>query len=188
MVIGGAVLTILLGLMLNVRSASNSQALTTTVQTNLVAVTDIVETDFRKAGYAVPVYPVDSGIVYATPDSISFRGDIDNNGTVDNVQYFLGKTMPAGNVNPASRYLYRAVNGSAKPMNVGITQLQFFYYDTLGNQLSASPHVANPSKINSIRISLQVSSPYPSEITKYDTTYAYASWEEIIKPRNLRMR
>jgi hypothetical protein len=187
-ILGGAVLFLLCVLMMNMRMASTNQTLNTTVQSNMVTITDIMENDFRRIGYRVPVPPSDSSIVYATPDTIKAKGDLDSNGTVETVLYYLGKTKPARNVNPQSRYLYRILNGVTGVMNDGVTLLKFTYYDTLGNQILATPHVANPSSINSVRVTINIASPFPSQISKYDTTYSYASWEQTLKPRNLRTR
>ncbi|HEY6190983.1 MAG TPA: hypothetical protein VI215_01515 [Bacteroidota bacterium] len=186
-ILGGAVLFLLAVLMLTMRTASTGQTLDTTVQSNLATVTDIIENDFRRVGYKVAVPPSDSAIYYATPDSINMKGDIDSNETVDNIWYYWGKTRPAGNVNPQSRYLYRSVNGVVQVMNDGITLLHFAYFDSLGNQLTASPHVASPSKINSVKVTINLASPFPSQISTHDTTYSYANWEQTLKPRNLKV-
>lgn len=186
-IIGGAVMLLLSVLMMNMRSASMTETINTNIQSNLVTVTDIMENDFRKVGYKVPLRPADSSVTYAGKDSLRMKGDLDNNGSVDYVVYYIGRSKPAENVNPRSRYLFRNFNGTVRVMNEGVTQLKFTYYDTLGNVLTASPSVTSPSKINAIKVTLSMESPFPSEITKRDTTYSYATREQTLKPRNLKV-
>ncbi|MBI1805714.1 MAG: hypothetical protein HYR76_01530 [Ignavibacteria bacterium] len=187
LVIGGIVVVLLSSLMLNMRSSSASQTLNTVVQSNMTSLTSVIEYDFRKIGYKVPVPPADSSIKYAGRDSIVVRGDADNDGTIDVVGYFIGKTKPANNINPRSRYLYRSVNGVTQAMNLGVTNFRLMYFDTSGIELTASPAVTNPSKIYSIKLAISMESAFPSQINKNDTVYSYTTWEQTMRPRNLRV-
>ncbi|MBI1804523.1 MAG: hypothetical protein HYR77_08650 [Ignavibacteria bacterium] len=185
-VIGGIIVLLLHGVMANLRSFAINQTMNTTTQTNMVAISDIVENDFRKAGYGTAKSPSDSGVVYARADSLVLRGDFDNNGTLDVIRYYITKVKPSSNVNPRTRMLYRVFNGVTQPINLGMTSLQFTFYDGAGVQLLASPSVSRSSQIRSIRLVATIESTRPSEITRHDTTYAYGKWEEVVRPRNLR--
>ena len=180
MVIGGIVVILIQALLLSMRMTSGTQAMNTDTQTNLASVTDIIENDFRKIGYRI-TSPADSSIRYADTGKIIISGDIDNNGTVDSVRYYLGSVRPPANVNPRSRYLYRRVNTSEQIVNVGITRFYLVYYDSLGNQLTAVPSVSSPKRISSLRLMLNVESTFP-----YDTVYAGATYEQMFKPKNMR--
>ncbi len=189
LVIGGIVVLMLTGLMLNMRSAANNQTAGTNVQHSATTVGEILEHDLAKAGFNVRKPPADSAIVYAGPDSLILRGDFTNSGTVSVLRYYLGKSKPANNVNPRTRYLYRDLNGKVRVINDGVTTFRCTYYDGAGTILPTAPSVARPSSVGAIRIAINFESTYPSEIIsgkKADSTFAYARWDEVIKPRNMR--
>jgi len=185
-VIGGIIVLLLHGVLANVRSFAVNQTMNTTTQMNMTAISDIVENDFRKAGYGTLKFPADSGVVYARVDSLVLRGDFNNDGTIDVVRYYLGKRKPSANANPRSLFLCRAYNGTLQVMNVGVTNLTFTFYDAVGAQLSASPFVSRPSQIRAVRLAASIESLHPSQLTKFDSVYTYGRWEEVVRPRNLR--
>lgn len=181
-IIGGIVVVLLQGLMFNMTRTAGSQTLETIAQSNVTTAADIVLNDLRKMGYGAPGSG-DSAIIHADPNKIVMKGDLDDNGSYpDSVSYYLGTTKPSGNLNPRTRYLYRKwQNAAGQVMNLGVTQFQFTYYDRSGNQLVAVPCVGNPSQIRSIKLSIAAESIVP-----WEKTYAAASWEQVIKPLNLR--
>ena len=187
-IIGSLAMLMLNGLMGGMRSSSVSQTQNAMVQTNLVTVTDILESDFRKMGYRLPASPKDSSVLYADTTSIVIKGDLDNNGTSqDSIRYSFGTTKPSSNFNPRTRFLFRKWNnGSNQILNVGLTRFRLTYYDGAGNQILATPKVAKPSSIRAIKLTLKMESTHPSEIENRDTTYSYAVWEEVMKPNNLK--
>src|SRR5437667_4012207 len=130
--VGGIVLMLMIGLVINLRSSASARAVNTTVQTNLSTAGDIIQNDFRRMGYRLEKPPSDSAIRYASADSIVFRGDFNDDGVLENVRYYIGKTKPPGNINASTRLLYRNFNGAIVTMNLGISQLRFTYYDTSG--------------------------------------------------------
>ncbi len=186
---GGVVLLMLTGLMLNMRSSANNQTVGTNVQHSATTVAEILEHDFAKAGFNVRTPPADSAVIYAGTDSLVLRGDFSGNGTATILRYYLGRSKPASNVNPRTRYLYRDLGGKVRVINDGVTSFRCTYYDAAGALLAASPSVTRPATINAVRIAVTFESTYPSEIIsskKADSAYAYAKWEEVIKPGNVR--
>src|SRR6185369_12582069 len=89
MAVGGAMLVIILNSNeLAVRAQSESSG-NTQVQRSLTQTTQSVEGEFRNMGYNVPD-SIQSVILAASRQSITFLEDNDANGTIDTVYYRLG--------------------------------------------------------------------------------------------------
>lgn len=192
-IIGGIVLLMLLTFNGNVLQSAGVQTFNTTVQSNLTSVTEILEYDFRKIGYRVPL-SIDNAIVAGDSSSITLKGDFDNNGTLDVISYGVTKTKAVGSTNPKARILWRKVNAApADSFNVGITRFNLQYIDTQKNVYSNSI-TAIAGKISAIRISVAVEGKehFLERKTQYltdalnDTLYVGAYWERTIKPKNMR--
>jgi hypothetical protein len=172
------------------------------VQQNLVAVTTLLEYDFRKIGYCkdytkIPV--ATASIRYADTSKIVFWTDIatggapyTGDGNIDSLSYYVGPTSELANTpNPNDRLLYRVLNNET-PVGVGmgVTIFNLQYYDAFHNKL-ATP-VADPREIQSLQITIQVENPI--KFTKYysakaDSLYQSASWRQIrMIARNLNNR
>jgi hypothetical protein len=179
-IIGGIILLMLVSFNSSVMEGSAIQTFNSIVHSNVTSVTDLIEYDFRKMGYRVgSVY--DSAIVYADSSKIVMRGDINNDGTVEKITYYLGLGQASGHVNPRSRILYRQVDGAgAQRINMGITRFRMAYYNDKDSLINQNP-IASPSKIRAIRLAINMESTSP-----YDTTYAGATWERTITPKNLK--
>ncbi len=178
-ILGATVISAFVTLMLmnvnnNLSVTASQQYLNTNTQQNMVALADMMHYDFKNTGYRV----TDSiKIGRAQADRITVRGDFDNNGTVDSVSYYLGRTSDmTATPNPADRPLYRVVN-NASPVasNWGVTSMSFKYYDESGRETTFR------SKIRSFSVKMSVMSTF-----QYDGQYTYSNWEKLYKPRNLR--
>lgn len=179
-IIGGIILLMLLSFNSSVMEGSAVQTFNSIVQSNITSVTDLIEYDLRKAGYRVGSIH-DSAIVYADSSRILIKGDIDNNGTVERVAYYLDYAGKTGHVNPRARILYRQVNGNpAQAINIGITRFRMAYYDANDVLIAQNP-VTSPSRIRAIRLAVNMESTSP-----YDKTYAGTTWERTITPKNLK--
>lgn len=179
-IIGGMILVMVLGFNANIIEGAGMQTFKTTVQGHMTTVSNILEYDFRKLGFGV-AYQQDSSITYADSTRIVFRGDFDNNGTIDRMTYFFNAAASAGVANPRARVLYRTLNnGAAQSMNLGITRFRFDYYDAAGTKFTGNV-VGNPKLIKSLKMTINIESKEP-----YDTLYAGVCWERTFKPRNLR--
>jgi hypothetical protein len=180
MIIGGMILVMVLGFNANLMEGSGLQTFKTTVQGNMTTVTNILEYDFRKMGYSVP-FPQDSAISYADTAKMTFKGDFDNNGSLETITYTYNPSTPAGGTNPRTRVLYRSYNGGpAQPINVGLTKFRFTYFDSTGIAFGGNV-VSKPSLIKSFKLLMNMESRDP-----YGTSYAGVCWERTIKPSNLR--
>ena len=171
---------------------NNSDLIT---QQNLSAVVILLENDFRKIGYmgdwtkAGQIDPT-KAILYADSTSIKFIGDIDNDGVMDTVYYYVGPTSElSGTPNPNDRILYRSVtstnssnNTFTKSGSMGITQFSLAYFDDFGNQLSFP--ISAPGAIEEIQITLQV-----QNTEAYNGQYVTSYWRQIrLAARNLKNR
>ena len=171
---------------------NNSDLIT---QQNLSAVVMLLENDFRKIGYmgdwtkAGQIDPT-KAILYADSTRIKFIGDINNNGIMDTVYYYVGPTSElSGTPNPNDRILYRSVtstnssnNTLTKSGSMGITQFGLTYFDDFGHQLSFP--ITVPGTIAEIQITLQV-----QNTEAYNGQYVTSYWRQIrLAARNLKNR
>jgi hypothetical protein len=163
------------------------------VQENLVAVTQLLEFDFRKIGYCKDYTKIPSAtlaIRYADTSDITFWTDmavsssnLAGDGNLDSIRYFVSSTNElSATPNPNDRLLYRGTNDQTPiGVNMGVTIFKIQYYDAFRNKL-ATP-VADPREIQYLEISIQVE--HPVKWTKYyntatyDTVYQTAFWKQV---------
>ncbi|MCK5571857.1 MAG: hypothetical protein KAJ12_03820 [Bacteroidetes bacterium] len=178
---------ILIGLQLNQTIAGNADASTANlnVQEAMVDIVQSIEYDFRKMGYGVPEGV--SALIDTGATRISFRADIDNDGTVDVVEWFTGPVI-TGLPNPNIRVLYRRVNGGkAVGAALGVTDFRLRYL----NQDGGPP--VSITAIYIIEVTLQVESPYKvqdqiiTDQSYEDMGYAVAFWRQTrLASRNIK--
>lgn len=149
------------------------------LQQNSKTLAEILDHDLRKIGYKVST----GKIVTADSNKITFRGDIDRNGSIDVVTYTSSNTEVAKSTkNPKDIILYRIVNGdTSKGPSLGLTRLKFTYLDT-NNQPTTTI-----SNIKYIKSELWVESAEPIENPGKpgQNKYLFTYWEMKINPRNL---
>ena len=193
-IIGGIVLLMLTAFNGNVMESSGIQFFKNTVQGNLTTVTDILEYDFRKMGYRVSPTQ-DSAIVYADTSKITFKGDFDDNGVMDTLQYYIDTVKASLTPNPNDKVLHRKLNSTLpQSMYIGATRFKVQYYGKNDTLIKTTP-VLTTSKIKAVKITMslestnrifdnrkgqRLSNPWS------DTTYAGVYWERKIKPVNVR--
>ena len=186
-IIGGLVLLILF----RVNTSATSNLYTNTseanVQSAMISVGAVLEEDFRKIGYCkswTKIPDPTKAILFADTSSIKFLTDLNNDGNVDTLSYFLGSTNGLLNTpNPNDRLLYRVANSDVpKSSNVGITEFKITYFDSFGNILSTP--VTPPSQIQKMQIDIMVENTEP-----IDSTYVVAFWRQLrLTARNLQNR
>jgi len=174
-IIGGLLLLAVMSSYTNVSQVALDSSVELTVQENLDEWTEIIQHDFRKIGYHVPnpawaVQACDS-------TSITFMADVDNNGTIDSVSYFLGTPdQVPGTENPNDRALYRQVSGQPTTGgSLGLTDFRLLFYDNSGNP------TWTPSDVKAVEVFIQVESPFA-----VDSTYERSNWRSVIHPLNLQ--
>ena len=184
---------ILMGLRLNETISGSADATMAglNVQESMAELVRNIESDFKKAGYNVPD-PTQT-IVLADTAHIRFLSDIDRNGHVDTVEWFLGPpltTLP----NPNVRVLYRNVTDSngvwsgGGAAGLGVTQFYLRYFTQTGDSVQPFD-VADYNKIWVIEIQLRVESPYKVQdvVNTDNSQYAAAFWKQTrLASRNIK--
>ena len=156
-------------------------------QTNLATIVQVLEYDFRKIGYCadwqkIPV-PTQA-IISADSTSIKYLTDVDSDGNVDSMYYYLGPTSELlSTPNPRDRLLYRVVNNEAPVgVNLGVTEFSLCFFDVLGNLISFP--ITVPGEIYTMQIDITV-----EDVAAYDEQYSTAFWRQIrLAAKNLRNR
>ncbi len=168
----------------------NSQA-NLTVQQNLTSVVENIEWDFRKIGYCADPNVLPKNfmyIVHGDTDDITFVADLDDNGVLETVRWYIGDVPIEGTANPRVRMLYRVVNGkSSYQANLGVTQFLLHYFDTEGDTVY-TPFDA-PSTVKLIEITVRVEPTALYNATYSDTTSNFSVWRQTrLVSRNLKAR
>jgi len=171
-VIGGIFLLSLLGFQADLRDHSFINTNDLIVQQNAIAMTELLESDFRQIGLGVDSLVVASAGV----KSISYYADLDADGNVDLVAYSLSNPNAAAETpNPRDKILYRGVNGATQVnAAIGVTDFRLKYFDLNGNQTN------DAAQIKTIEMTLEMESTTP-----YDGKYAHFFWRKKITPPNL---
>ena len=160
------------------------------LQLEVVQLADLIESDFRKIGYCEDPSKISEStklIISADTSQISFVTDLNRDGNLDTLEYFVSSTAVLSNtVNPRDRILYRklSVYPNVESLNVSsnITHFYLRYFDALNSELT-SP-VTSPSLIAYMEISFKV-----EDSEAYDLQYSEAYWQQVrLTSRNLGKR
>jgi len=182
-----AAYVIVLGLQLNQNILGNSDAskASLNVQESLVDIVRNIEYDFRKIGYHVT--DPKTSIEIATPNHIRYQADVDNDGDIDHVDWYVG--APLTNLpNDSVRVLYRMVNnGTPVGASLGVTEFKLRYLTQDGQETSVL------SQIWIVETTLRVESPYKvqdqilTDQSYNDMGYASAFWQQTrLASRNIK--
>lgn len=170
-IIGGIVLVSLLNTNTNAVQNTYSYGADVIVQQNMAALVDTIDSDFRKIGYSsilTTVLNPTKVIISADTSTIKFLSDVNNNGTIDTVYYYLGTTN--GKLNQVLyRITHDTVSTAVTVLFPGVSIFYFAYYDSSGNKLSCP--VSSTVKIAKINISLQMQTAQP-----YSGAYVTTNW------------
>ncbi len=185
--IGGLLLLILLRLNGNITENNIIHGSDRNLQRSLAETAIILEKDFRKMGYCADPLKITeelSIVIAADSDFISFYTDVDRDGNLDVMTFFLSDTIAlSGTKNPRDRILFRQINSDTPFMlSTNVTRFLFEYYDVFGTKLSVP--VTSPGMISHMKISIKVEDP-----EAYNEQYSNAYWQQVrLSSRNLRKR
>ena len=178
-IIGGLVILMITNFKLSINSAAIQNLHSNVIQRQVVSSTEVIEHDMYKVGYRIN----GDVIIEADSNEIRFLSDIDNNGTADEIRYYLtGTSSMSGSFNPGDRILWRKLNNETTSTPLVITELNFSYYDSLGqfidynmlnNQLSR-----NTIKSVKVKIECQTGELINDKFEKIE-------WEKTIRPKNI---
>ncbi|TKJ39732.1 hypothetical protein CEE37_10665 [candidate division LCP-89 bacterium B3_LCP] len=171
--IGGLLLMMIINVNTNMTQMSMEDRMELMVQESLAVLIDEIEYDFRKIGYGVANPSL--AIISADSSSISFWADLENNGSIERVDYSLGSVSEvAGTVNPRDRILHRSINGQSYGGSLGVVDFQVTLHDVSGA-------VTTDTKVVKwLEYYLMLESAFP-----FDTVYARSVWNGSIRPKNL---
>jgi hypothetical protein len=154
------------------------------LQQNTKTLVEILDYDLRKIGYRND----GNSIMLADSTHLIFKADIDTNGTVDDIEYFISdSTESAGTANPSDIILKKTINGGdlMSGSSLNLVKLKFTYLDQFSNKV---PYLSSSQygDIKYIRTEMWLAGDDPipdaySEKSKYTLTY----WEFTIYPRNI---
>lgn len=186
-IIGGILMSIVFRLSDAATEKTYNNSGELSLQQNLTTVAQIIEYDFRKIGYCADWNKLpdpSKAILFADTSEIKFLTDIEPDGNLDSLHYYLGPVSELSvTENPRDRILYRVINNDAPVQsNLGVTQFYMIYYDALGDTINFP--VDNYGLIASIEINVTV-----ENVAAYDTSYSRAYWRQIrMVARNLKNR
>ena len=180
-IIGGILLINLLNTNGNLVENESVYSHDKNLQIDLVIAATLIERDFNLLGYVndVGLIQNNQNIFNGTASSIRFRSDIDNNGTIDTISYFVSDTSALSHTpNPRDMILYRKLNNNVPfVLANNITRFRLTYFDTQMNEVALP--IGLTSVVNYIRIELRVEDPYA-----YDNNYSEAIWRRITVSTN----
>lgn len=178
--IGGMVFLLIFKLNIyssNQRFASDSEL---QLQQNAKTQAEILNYDLRKIGYACD----STSIAVADSEKLTFYSDIDRNGSVDVVTYFVNKDpkLTSGTTNPNDVVLCRAVNSDTLTgPSLGLRRIKFSYLDEKAHPTTTIGDI----KFIKTELWLETSEPVETIFTTTENPYPFTYWEMTINPRNI---
>lgn len=170
-VIGGILLLGILALNTRMNQESDYTVMNQITKSNLNAVTDYIEYDFRKVGYNAP----EPEVATAQPTEFTFEADVDDDGVVDQITWRYTSNDVTSTRNPDDKVVQRIKNGDVTDITLGVTDFDLTYYD------GSNSETTTPSQVKSIEVYLEVQSPAP-----VDGEYVISSWQKRFVPWNLQ--
>jgi hypothetical protein len=170
-IMGGVLMVTLLNTSTNAVQNTYNYGGDVSVQQGLALLVNTIDSDFRKIGYSsiqtIVLNPTQI-MILADTSKIKFLSDVNNNGTIDTVYYYLTTTSGQSN-SILYRMTHDTVSTAVTYQYPGVSNFKFAYYDSLGHALSCP--VSTPSKIAKINISLIMQST-----TAYNGAYVSTYW------------
>lgn len=164
-IIGGGILLMLLMVSVNFNSKSQETKLSEISQLSIVSVGKILSNDFNKLGYRAS----GNKILSINDSSISFLGDVNNDGNVDTVIY---STYHQGNELELKRYLGNTKNSF---WTFPVKNIEIKGIDSTGSSTFSINSIKGISF--SIELSQKTLSNSQANIGSY--------WKRIFYPKNL---
>ena len=182
-IIGGTLLLAVLNLNATLVDSSYQSTLDLMVQQNLNVLGELIRYDFCKIGFGVT--DPTTAILLADPAEITFQTDIDRDGDVDTLRYYISEPAAAtSTLNPEDRLLYRVINSAPAEGDAwGGTEFEPRYLDADGSE------TGDLGSIKAVEVSLTLQGVYPYgkivvEGVEKDR-YSQTAWETTFWPRSL---
>lgn len=170
-IIGAILLLSLLKVNMNLAENSMDSMNDHIAKVNMNSVAKVINHDFRKIGYGIPT----TSLQEAMATKISFEGDLDDDGVVDQVSWEYDAAQEVTETtNPNDYILTRTVNGTSTPIKFGVVKFRLTYYDAQNQVTSILDDIR--------RIEIQMLCESASPI---DGKYMKAGWEKKFIPLNI---
>jgi hypothetical protein len=165
--------------------SADAQQATVTVQETTVDLLRSIEFDFRKIGYGVP--ETRQAILDTSATRIRFLTDIDRNGTIDSVMWYVGAS-PGRFPNPNIIGLYRKVNnGRPVAAALGVTQFGLRYLDEGGGIATSMTAIATIELTLKMESLSKIQDQVITDQSYAQMGYATVFWRQTrLSLRNLR--
>jgi len=177
-IIVGIAMLIVANINFSVNASATENVYSNVMHYNITATAQQFEHDFYKIGFRVKGQKIEN----ADSSKIKFYSDMNDDGNIDSVVYYIGDTAELDSTpNPNDRILYRTFNMKTSELDY-VTNLKFTYYDSLSNEIDYA-NLINPvwrNAVRSIRIELNKGS---EELINND--FKETEWNKVINPVNL---
>ena len=177
--IGGLIVLMIINLNLSVNAAATQNLYSNVTQRHVISSVEVIEHDIYKMGYRV-----NSDVISkADSNEIIFLTDIDNNGVDDKIHYFLdGTSSMNGTYNPDDKILWRELNDESSITPFIVTELNFSYYDSLGQEINYSSlgDQLYRNKVKTVKVKVETET---GELI--NDHYETIQWEKTIRPKNI---
>lgn len=167
----------------NLNTAMYASSFTQITQHNAVDLARQLEADVTKIGFKAAT----EKIKVADSTHLKFRADFLNNGTVSEIEYWVGDTSDAdATPNPLDFPLYRKDQNGTIEQLWGMTYFHIQYFN-MNYQELATPVVSDSlPKIYAIWLKFIIEGREPAG-SAIDTTYYSITWQKLIYPRNMSL-
>jgi len=129
------------------------------VQEMLTQTAYLLEGELRNMGMGIP--ETQHSVIWADTMGIGFLYDLDFNGYVDTIRYFVGTTSEMLNtMNELDRPLFRRVNDENAIMVGAVTVFNLRYLTRTGTVLTTPVASGQLGEIYSVDITMEVQNPY----------------------------
>lgn len=190
-IIAGILLLSILSMNRNISQSSQELTMRQVTQLHTGTVSQILEKDIPNIGYQQNG-TITSPITDAESDFIQFKSDIDNNGSVETIEWEFTDTDVSG-PNPNDKVLIRRVNGTESEFKTGLTNFEITYLDQDRNEINTNllsellgGAQSERDKIRFIEISFSVEGK--EKIGRPgNADYTKTTWEKQFTPQNLRL-
>jgi hypothetical protein len=133
------------------------------VQQMLISSATLIEGEFRNMGFGVDKNPTtNTGVILDIGvDHITFASDINRNGMVNQIRYFLGDTDDVSFQNEMVRYLHRQVDGGTVNAIGLVTQFNLRYFNREGDEINpASVTPGSIGNVHLVEIEMEIQNPH----------------------------
>lgn len=180
-IIAGILLLSILSMNMNLTQSSTQLTMQQITQQRANTISEILQYDIPNIGYKQNG-AVSSPIQDADPQQLRFESDIDNDGTVESIEWTFTSTEVSSTKNPDDLILTRSVDGDVTEFKNGVIHFDLSYLDKNRNTTT------DPDKIRHIIVDLSVESPEPiGGGNNTDTHYVKTTWSKQFTPMNLKL-